>query len=101
MVLGHGGHGPCRPAGAAGKGDPGGVHPPREQGLARPRAPRLDPLLPPSARLPAQAPEGGVKALDEIGGGRAARFFLYTVAMVPYRLAPFPPPRGGGRGGGG
>ena len=34
-----------------------------------------------------------MKALDEIGGGRAARFFLYAVAMVPYRLALFPPLR--------
>jgi maltose O-acetyltransferase len=31
-----------------------------------------------------------VKALAEIGWGRAARFGFYTVAMIPYRLALFP-----------
>jgi acetyltransferase-like isoleucine patch superfamily enzyme len=31
-----------------------------------------------------------VKALGEIGWGRAARFGLFTLAMVPYRLALFP-----------
>jgi len=31
-----------------------------------------------------------VKALDEIGWGRAARFGFFTLAMVPYRLALFP-----------
>jgi acetyltransferase-like isoleucine patch superfamily enzyme len=34
-----------------------------------------------------------VKALDEIGAGRALRFGLFTLAMVPYRLALFPPLR--------
>jgi maltose O-acetyltransferase len=34
-----------------------------------------------------------VKALAEIGWARAARFGFYTLAMVPYRLALFPPPR--------
>jgi acetyltransferase-like isoleucine patch superfamily enzyme len=34
-----------------------------------------------------------VKALDEIGGGRALRFGLFTLAMVPYRVALFPPVR--------
>jgi len=34
-----------------------------------------------------------VKALDEIGGGRALRFFFFTLAMVPYRLALYPPVR--------
>jgi acetyltransferase-like isoleucine patch superfamily enzyme len=34
-----------------------------------------------------------VKALDEIGGRRAFRFAAYTLAMVPYRLALFPPLR--------
>ncbi len=34
-----------------------------------------------------------MKALDEIGAGRAIRFGLYTLAMVPYRLALFPPLR--------
>jgi acetyltransferase-like isoleucine patch superfamily enzyme len=33
------------------------------------------------------------KALDEIGWARAARFGLLTLAMVPYRLALFPPLR--------
>lgn len=33
------------------------------------------------------------KALDEIGWARAARFGLLTLAMVPYRLALFPPVR--------
>jgi acetyltransferase-like isoleucine patch superfamily enzyme len=31
-----------------------------------------------------------VKALREIGWGRAARFGFFTLAMVPYRLALFP-----------
>jgi acetyltransferase-like isoleucine patch superfamily enzyme len=31
-----------------------------------------------------------VKALSEIGLGRAARFGFFTLAMVPYRLALFP-----------
>jgi acetyltransferase-like isoleucine patch superfamily enzyme len=31
--------------------------------------------------------------LDEIGGGRALRFFFFTLAMVPYRLALYPPVR--------
>jgi acetyltransferase-like isoleucine patch superfamily enzyme len=31
-----------------------------------------------------------VKALSEIGGARAARFGLFTLAMVPFRLALFP-----------
>jgi acetyltransferase-like isoleucine patch superfamily enzyme len=31
-----------------------------------------------------------VKALDEIGWGRAARFGFYTLAMIPYRLALVP-----------
>jgi acetyltransferase-like isoleucine patch superfamily enzyme len=31
-----------------------------------------------------------VKALDEIGWARAARFGFFTLAMVPYRLALFP-----------
>jgi acetyltransferase-like isoleucine patch superfamily enzyme len=31
-----------------------------------------------------------VKALSEIGWRRAARFGFYTLALVPYRLAPFP-----------
>ena len=31
-----------------------------------------------------------MKALDEIGWGRAARFGFFTLAMVPYRLALFP-----------
>jgi acetyltransferase-like isoleucine patch superfamily enzyme len=34
-----------------------------------------------------------VKALAEIGLGRAARFGLLTLAMIPYRLALFPPVR--------
>jgi acetyltransferase-like isoleucine patch superfamily enzyme len=34
-----------------------------------------------------------VKALDEIGAGRALRFGLFTLAMVPYRIALFPPVR--------
>jgi acetyltransferase-like isoleucine patch superfamily enzyme len=34
-----------------------------------------------------------VKALDEIGVGRALRFGLFTLAMVPYRVALFPPVR--------
>ena len=34
-----------------------------------------------------------MKALDEIGWARAARFGLLTLAMVPYRLALFPPLR--------
>jgi len=34
-----------------------------------------------------------VKALDEIGGGRALRFGFFTLAMVPYRAALFPPVR--------
>lgn len=34
-----------------------------------------------------------MKALDEIGWARAARFGLFTVAMVPYRFALFPPLR--------
>ena len=34
-----------------------------------------------------------MKALDEIGVGRAMRFGLFTLAMVPYRAALFPPVR--------
>ena len=34
-----------------------------------------------------------MKAVDEIGWRRAARFGLLTLAMVPYRLALFPPLR--------
>ena len=34
-----------------------------------------------------------MKALGEIGWGRAARFAFFTLAMVPYRLALFPPLR--------
>lgn len=34
-----------------------------------------------------------MKALDEIGVGRALRFALFTLAMVPYRIALFPPVR--------
>ncbi len=34
-----------------------------------------------------------MKALDEIGWRRAARFGFFTLAMVPYRLALFPPLR--------
>jgi acetyltransferase-like isoleucine patch superfamily enzyme len=34
-----------------------------------------------------------LKALDEIGWGRALRFGLMTLALVPYRLALFPPLR--------
>jgi acetyltransferase-like isoleucine patch superfamily enzyme len=34
-----------------------------------------------------------VKALDEIGWRRAARFGFYTLALLPYRLALFPPLR--------
>jgi acetyltransferase-like isoleucine patch superfamily enzyme len=34
-----------------------------------------------------------VKALDEIGWRRAARFGALTIAMVPYRMALFPPLR--------
>jgi maltose O-acetyltransferase len=34
-----------------------------------------------------------VKALDEIGASRALRFGLFTLAMVPYRIALFPPLR--------
>ncbi len=34
-----------------------------------------------------------MKALAEIGFGRAARFGLLTLAMIPYRLALFPPLR--------
>lgn len=34
-----------------------------------------------------------MKALDEIGFARAARFGLFTLAMAPYRLALFPPLR--------
>ena len=34
-----------------------------------------------------------MKALGEIGWGRAARFGFFTLAMVPYRLALFPPLR--------
>ncbi len=34
-----------------------------------------------------------MKALDEIGLGRAARFLFYTLAMAPYRIALFPPVR--------
>ena len=34
-----------------------------------------------------------MKALDEIGAGRALRFGLFTLLMVPYRFALFPPLR--------
>ena len=34
-----------------------------------------------------------MKALDEIGFERAARFGFFTLAMAPYRLALFPPVR--------
>jgi acetyltransferase-like isoleucine patch superfamily enzyme len=34
-----------------------------------------------------------VKAVSEIGLGRAARFLFFTLALVPYRLALFPPVR--------
>lgn len=34
-----------------------------------------------------------MKALAEIGWGRAARFGFYTLAMIPYRLALVPPLR--------
>jgi acetyltransferase-like isoleucine patch superfamily enzyme len=34
-----------------------------------------------------------VKAVSEVGWGRAARFGALTLAMVPYRLAVFPPLR--------
>jgi acetyltransferase-like isoleucine patch superfamily enzyme len=34
-----------------------------------------------------------VKALQQIGWGRAARFGVYTLAMVPYRVALFPQAR--------
>jgi acetyltransferase-like isoleucine patch superfamily enzyme len=34
-----------------------------------------------------------VKALDEIGWRRAARFAFFTLALLPYRLALFPPLR--------
>lgn len=34
-----------------------------------------------------------MKALRQIGWGRAARFGVYTLAMVPYRLALFPQAR--------
>ena len=34
-----------------------------------------------------------MKAVEEVGWRRAARFGLLTVAMVPYRLALFPPVR--------
>ena len=34
-----------------------------------------------------------MKSLDEIGWRRAARFGLFTLAMVPYRFALFPPIR--------
>ena len=34
-----------------------------------------------------------MKALDEIGGGRALRFFFFTLAMVPYRWRLYPPVR--------
>lgn len=34
-----------------------------------------------------------MKALDEIGAGRALRFGFFTLAMVPYRVALFPPVR--------
>jgi maltose O-acetyltransferase len=34
-----------------------------------------------------------VKALDEIGAGRALRFGLFSLAMLPYRVALFPPLR--------
>jgi acetyltransferase-like isoleucine patch superfamily enzyme len=34
-----------------------------------------------------------MKALGEIGPGRAARFGFFTLAMIPYRAALFPPVR--------
>jgi acetyltransferase-like isoleucine patch superfamily enzyme len=34
-----------------------------------------------------------VKALDEIGAARALRFGFFTLAMLPYRVALFPPVR--------
>ncbi len=34
-----------------------------------------------------------MKALDEIGAGRALRFGLFSLAMLPYRVALFPPVR--------
>ena len=34
-----------------------------------------------------------MKALDEIGVGRALRFAFFTLAMAPYRIALFPPVR--------
>lgn len=34
-----------------------------------------------------------MKALREIGAGRALRFGFFTLAMVPYRIALFPPVR--------
>jgi len=36
-----------------------------------------------------------VKALSEVGWGRLTRFWLMTLAMVPYRLALVPPLRAG------
>jgi len=34
-----------------------------------------------------------LKAVDEVGWGRAARFLAMTLAMAPYRVALFPPVR--------
>ncbi len=34
-----------------------------------------------------------MKAVDEVGWGKAARFGFFTLALVPYRMALFPPLR--------
>jgi acetyltransferase-like isoleucine patch superfamily enzyme len=41
-----------------------------------------------------QPPAARVKALQEIGWGRAFRYLFFTLALVPFRLALFPPLRG-------
>jgi acetyltransferase-like isoleucine patch superfamily enzyme len=43
---------------------------------------------------PARRPGGTLKALGEIGFGKAARFGFFTLALLPYRLLLFPQLRG-------
>ena len=86
LVLGHGVHGPRRPARALGGGGPWRLRAARGQDLDRQRHARQPAILPAAAGLPprpgtAHAGEGARRDRAR----RAARFGFYTLAMVPYR----------------
>src|SRR4029079_9351790 len=90
LVLGHGVHGAGRAGRPAHRRGARRLPAPLRQAVDREGHARLGAVLRPADALPAPPARRAVKALEEMGWRKAARFGWTTLAMLPYRAALFP-----------